>query len=118
QAQRTVFYIFTSAACFKIPEDEEGEKKMNILVVPSGFKECLNAERAADCIERGIKNTLPTACITAIPMTDGGEGFTETMVNLTEGELHYRTVTGPIGQKLEASIGILGDTKEKTAVIE
>lgn len=91
---------------------------MNILVVPSGFKECLNAERAADCIERGIKNTLPTACITAIPMTDGGEGFTETMVNLTEGELHYRTVTGPIGQKLEASIGILGDTKEKTAVIE
>ena len=91
---------------------------MKVLIAPSGFKESLSAEEAADCIEEGVLRVLPYANIQKTPLIDGGEGFTKTLVNITGGTLHMVRVTGPVGQPVEAYYGILGGAGQKTAVME
>ncbi|NTB97145.1 glycerate kinase [Agrobacterium tumefaciens] len=89
-----------------------------VVVAPSGFKESLSAEQAADCIEKGILRALPGSVVTKVPMADGGEGFTRALVSATHGTRHPVTVTGPVGQAVQAFVGFLGGCSEPTAVIE
>ena len=89
-----------------------------VLVAPSGFKESLSADEAADCIEKGVQRAFPGAVVLKAPMVDGGEGFTKALVRVTSGTLHHLTVTGPIGEPVEAHFGFLGGCTEPTAVIE
>ena len=92
---------------------------LRVLIAPSGFKESLEAEEVADCIEAGVLRALPGAEILKAPMVDGGEGFTKTLVNATGGTLHELTVTGPVGAPVESYFGILGgDGGPRTAVLE
>ena len=91
---------------------------LRILVAPSGFKESLDANEVSDCIAKGILRALPEAEIKQLPLVDGGEGFTKTLVETTGGTLHHLTVTGPVGQPVEAHYGFLGGTDTKTAVLE
>ncbi|MCR2273779.1 glycerate kinase, partial [Salmonella enterica] len=93
------------------------------MVAPSGFKESLSADEAADAIEKGIRRAVPDAHIIKAPMADGGEGFTKALINATQGTLHEVMVTGPVGQPVQAHFGFLGtrgangDAK-RTAVLE
>ncbi len=89
---------------------------MKIVLAPNGFKECLPAGLVADCLEDGIRRVLPRAELVKVPMADGGDGTAEALVEATKGELVGQTVTGPLGEEVEASFGILGDGR--TAVIE
>lgn len=89
-----------------------------VLVAPSGFKESLSADQAADCIESGILRAFPGVTVIKAPMVDGGEGFTEALVKATGGTLHHLTVTGPVNDPVEAHFGFLGGSSEPTAVIE
>lgn len=89
-----------------------------VLVAPSGFKESLSADQAADCIESGVLRAIPDATILKAPMVDGGEGFTKALVKATGGTLHHLTVTGPVNDPVEAHFGFLGGCGELTAVIE
>ena len=89
-----------------------------VLVAPSGFKESLSADEAADCIATGVHRAFPNATILKAPMADGGEGFTRALVKATGGTLHHLTVTGPVGEPVEAHFGFLGGCGEPTAVIE
>ncbi|MCC5661621.1 glycerate kinase [Nostoc sp. XA010] len=91
---------------------------LNILIAPSGFKESLDAEQVADCIATGITRVLANVNIRKVPLVDGGEGFTKTLIAATNGTLHYLEVTGPVGQKVQAHFGFLGGTTKKTAVLE
>ncbi|VEP14130.1 Glycerate kinase [Hyella patelloides LEGE 07179] len=91
---------------------------LNILIAPSGFKESLDAEQVADCIEVGIHRVLPNARTLKAPLVDGGEGFTKALVEATGGTLYPVEVTGPVGQKIDAFYGLLGGTRYKTAVVE
>ncbi|NEC76790.1 glycerate kinase, partial [Streptomyces rochei] len=45
-----------------------------VAVAPSGFKESLSAQAAADAIAAGVRRVLPDAEIDRIPLVDGGEG--------------------------------------------
>ena len=65
---------------------------LRILVAPSGFKESLDAHEVSDCITKGILRALPEAEIKQLPLVDGGEGFTKTLVETTGGTLHHLTV--------------------------
>ncbi|GGV16060.1 glycerate kinase [Lactobacillus acetotolerans DSM 20749 = JCM 3825] len=67
-------------------------------------------------MEKGIKNVLPNAQIIAVPMADGGEGTTASLVDATHGQIITKKVVGPLGKKVSANYGILGDGK--TAIIE
>ena len=91
---------------------------LRVLIAPSGFKESLEAEEVADCIEAGVLRASPGAEILKAPMVDGGEGFTKTLVNATGGEMHELTVTGPVGEPVESYFGILGGGGPRTAVLE
>ena len=89
-----------------------------ILVAPSGFKESLSADAAADHIADGVLRAMPEARILKAPMVDGGEGFTEALVGVTGGEIRRVTVTGPVGRPVESFFGLLGGQQTTTAVIE
>jgi glycerate 2-kinase len=91
---------------------------LRILIAPSGFKESLEADEVADCIEMGLLKVLPDATIHKAPLVDGGEGFTKALVTATEGTLHQLRVTGPVGQPVDSHFGFLGNTDIKTAVLE
>lgn len=91
---------------------------LNILVAPSGFKENLSPEQVADCIEEGILRALPGARVQKLPLVDGGEGFSKTLVEATGGTIYEVFVTGPVGQPVKAHYGILGGAGIRTAVLE
>ena len=91
---------------------------LTILIAPSGFKESLSAQEVAENIATGVLRAMPDANIIKAPMVDGGEGFTEALVDATNGTMHRLTVTGPVGKPVESFFGFLGGRGEKTAVIE
>ena len=91
---------------------------LTVLIAPSGFKESLSAEEVADRIAEGVRDTMPAARIIKLPMADGGEGFTQALVNATGGTLHPVQVTGPVGEPVAAFYGLLGGRASCTAVIE
>lgn len=92
--------------------------ELRVVVAPSGFKESLSAEQVAAAICRGVHAASPAAEIVALPLVDGGEGFTEALVHATGGEIERRRVTGPVGDPVDAWFGILGGDGLHTAVLE
>ncbi|MCM3706042.1 MULTISPECIES: glycerate kinase [Cytobacillus] len=89
---------------------------MKIVIAPDSFKESLSALEAANAIERGVKSIFPNAKYKRMPMADGGEGTVQSLVDATNGRVIERTVTGPLGEPVQAFFGLMGDGK--TAVIE
>ena len=89
---------------------------MKIVVAPDSFKGSLTAVEVSDAIEQGVREIFPEAEIVKIPMADGGDGTVQCLVNATGGKILREKVTGPLGDEVLASYGILGD--KKTAVIE
>lgn len=92
--------------------------RLRVVVAPSGFKESLSAEEVAAALAAGIRAACPEAEVAELPLVDGGEGFTETLVRTTAGELHMATVTGPVGDPVDARFGILGGDGPRTGVLE
>lgn len=89
---------------------------MNIVVAPDSYKGSVSAVVVADAMERGIRKVFPDSVVKKIPIADGGEGTVESMVAATGGEIRRAEVTCPLGERITALWGILGDNK--TAVIE
>lgn len=89
---------------------------MKIVIAPDSFKESLTALEVAESIEKGLQSIFPEADLIKVPMADGGEGTVQSLVDATGGTIHKKTVTGPLGDPVEAFFGILGNGK--TAVIE
>lgn len=89
---------------------------MKILVAPDSFKGSLTAMEAAENIEQGINRADSEIEVDLLPMADGGEGTVQSLVDATDGKIIEKEVTGPLGEKVEAFYGLLGDGK--TAVIE
>lgn len=89
---------------------------MKIIIAPDSFKESMSALEVANAIENGFKKVYPEAHYIKIPMADGGEGTVQSLVDATGGKIIHKTVTGPIGELVEAFFGISGDGK--SAIIE
>ena len=89
---------------------------MKILIAPDSFKESMTAVAAAEAMARGVRKAAPEAQIGMVPMADGGQGTVATMVAATGGRIISAEVTDPLGKKIKAQFGILGDGR--TAVIE
>lgn len=81
--------------------------RLRVLVAPSGFKESLGADEVADCIASGVRRAVPDALIRKAPIPDGGEGFAQALVRTVGGTLHDITVTGPVGDPVDAYYGLL-----------
>jgi glycerate kinase len=99
-------------------KERKKKRRLRVLIAPSGFKESLGVRDVIDALARGVRKAVPRAKILGLPMIDGGEDFARTLVELSGGEKHVATVTGPVGQPVEATIGFLGRAKQRTAVLE
>lgn len=91
---------------------------MTVLIAPSGFKESLDVPAVTDAIEAGLLRARSDLRILKAPLVDGGEGFTTALVESTGGSLHAVQVVGPVGQAVEARIGLLGGRGPRTAILE
>ena len=89
---------------------------MKIVIAPDSFKENLTSLEVASELEAGLRRVWPDAQYVKVPMADGGEGTVQSLVDATGGRIVKCAVTGPLGQKVLASYGLLGDGR--TAVIE
>ncbi len=92
------------------------DEEMHIVIAPQSFKGSLTAAQAGQAIAVGTRAIYPDATIDIVPVADGGEGTVQALVDATGGKLVQQTVTGPLGEPVEAFFGVLGD--EKTAAIE
>lgn len=86
------------------------------VVAPDSFKESMTAKEVCDAMEKGIKEADSAAEVIKVPMADGGEGTVDSLVDATHGQRVIVEVTGPLGNKISAYYGILGNGI--TAVIE
>ncbi|MDD3719314.1 MAG: glycerate kinase [Actinomycetota bacterium] len=89
---------------------------MRILIAPDKFKGSLSSSEAAAAIGRGFSEGWPQAELASCPLADGGEGTMELLVASTGGKTLECEVTGPLGERRLAPLGILGDGM--TAVVE
>lgn len=89
---------------------------MKVVIAPDSFKESLTAKEVCEAVESGFRRIFPQCEIVKVPMADGGEGTVESLVDATGGSIISASVTDPLGNKVEAFFGMLGDGK--TAVIE
>lgn len=89
---------------------------MKIVIAPDSFKENLTSLEVASELEAGFKRVWPDAEYVRVPMADGGEGTVQSLVAATGGQFITATVSGPLGQPVTATYGLLGNGR--TAVIE
>lgn len=89
---------------------------MRIVIAPDSFKGSVSAVGTANAIERGIRHVFLDAEVIKVPIADGGEGTVEALITATGGQIIYENVVGPLGNRLEAFWGIMGDGE--TAVVE
>lgn len=89
---------------------------MKIVIAPDSFKESLTAKEVCQAIENGLRRVWTEAEIIHVPVADGGEGTVQSLVDATDGDMVTLVATGPLGDKVDAFYGVLGDGK--TAAIE
>ncbi len=89
---------------------------MKFAIAPDSFKESLTAIEFCNIAKDVINGKLPEAECDLIPISDGGEGFTENLIFALNGEKKYIEVTGPYFEKVKSYIGYIED--EKLAIIE
>lgn len=89
---------------------------MKILLCPDSYKGSLTALEVAEAMEKGIRRVFPESEIQKLPIADGGEGTVATLISSTGGVFRYSEVANPLGEKVKARWGVLGD--QKTVVME
>lgn len=87
-----------------------------IIISPDSFKGSLSSMEVADAIEMGVKNVFPNCETIKIPIADGGEGTTDTLVNALHGKMVKVKVNDPLMRPVEVEFGLVNDGN--TAVIE
>lgn len=90
---------------------------MNVVIAIDSFKSSLSSIEAANAIKEGI-NRVTDADIIINPIADGGEGTIDALVSGMNGIVKSLVVTGPLGEKVKASWGIINEGEAKIAVIE
>ena len=90
----------------------------NIIIATDSFKGSMTSYEAGDAIATAIKEQTPSR-VTVYPVADGGEGTTEALSFGRAAVLpQCITVTGPLGEKVQANYTIFGTGEEKTAILE
>ena len=97
------------------------------LVCPDKFRGTLTAAGAAEALARGLEAAeVPRASpaspgphrfdeVRRLPLADGGEGTLDALLASRGGSRRHVTVTGPLGDPVEAEWGLLPD---RTGVVE
>lgn len=89
---------------------------MKILVIPDKFKGTLTAGQAAKAIACGWRKVRPRDTIELLPMSDGGDGFGETIGRLLHAKVQTIRTTDAAHRKCTAKWW--WEPKTRTAIIE
>ena len=84
------------------------------VVCPDKFRGTLSAAEAAAAMGRGLRSA-GIESVVELPLADGGEGTLDVIRAVRGGSLRIATVTGPLGDAVQAEWAMLGDG---TAIIE
>jgi glycerate kinase len=82
---------------------------VKILIAPDKFKGALSAREVAENIAKGVRDALPDAKITIVPMADGGEGTAEAICEARGGSWLKCKAHDPIGREIEARYAWIED---------
>lgn len=89
---------------------------MKIVIAPDKYKGNMTSPELCELIRREFQEEMPDAQIVCIPLADGGDGTTEALTAAHHGELRRITVSGPLGQPVQALLGVYNSGK--SAVME
>jgi glycerate 2-kinase len=89
---------------------------VKILIAPDKFKGSLSAREVAENIAKGLRDVLPEATISIVPMADGGEGTAEVVCDALGGKWVKCGAHDPIGREIQARYAYID--KRKLAVME
>ena len=78
---------------------------MRVLIAFDKFKDALGAEPACYSVARVLQEKHPDWQLDLCPLTDGGEGFTETLTHSANGRHEPVDVTDPRGRLVIAAVG-------------
>jgi len=87
---------------------------MRCLVAFDKFKDALTARQAGETVASVLRARHPDWTLDLCSLTDGGEGFTETLTLAAQGRLELSEVTGPRGLRLPAPIGYVDPSRIPT----
>lgn len=82
---------------------------MKAVIAIDSFKGSLSSLRAGEAVGEALKEAFPDAEALILPIADGGEGTVDALVKGLSGIKKTVGVTGPIGEKVNAKYGIVGD---------
>lgn len=92
-----------------MPASSPAKIPRRVLIAPDKFKGTLTSAAAARAIERGLQRAWPGVKTTRVTLSDGGEGFVETMVALTGGRPRRSRTINAVGKPCSATWGVLGN---------
>src|SRR5437016_111028 len=88
---------------------------MKVLIVPAPFKECVGQKTLGKLLSNCVLKILPKAKVTTLILSDGGTGFAQWLVDLTQGTFRNVYVKRLDGIEILSRLGVIRDN---TAVIE
>jgi glycerate kinase len=91
---------------------------VRVLVAPDKFKGTLTAPQAAAAIAGGWRRVRPADDVEELPMADGGDGTMDVVLSALGGERHRVSVSGPLGDPVDAAFGIVPRGRDRMAVVE
>lgn len=112
---KKVFFSFIDFI-LKNNNNENEVNAVKIVVAPDSFKGSISARDICLAVKKAVHQVVPDAQVVEIPLADGGEGTMENMVAASGGVKKQVEVTDPLGRRITAEYGVLGDGE--TAVIE
>ncbi len=77
---------------------------MNFVLIPDKFKGSLTANEVMMAMENGIRDVLPEAGVTGFLVSDGGDGFLDSVLRYTEAREYSVQTVDPLGRSLTAPI--------------
>ncbi|MBC5648221.1 glycerate kinase family protein [Christensenella tenuis] len=87
---------------------------MKIVIAMDSFKGTLSSLAAGEAVKEGFLTVFPDTAADVVCVADGGEGMTDAMMRNMGGKIFSETVSGPLGEPVQAHWGMAGDV----AVIE
>jgi glycerate kinase len=89
---------------------------MKILIAPDSFKNSMTAKVAAAAIAEGARKVFPGIELLSVPLSDGGEGFTESVIGSAGGTYIEVPSHDALMRNIRTRIGLTDD--KRTAIIE
>ena len=83
---------------------------MKVVLAPDSFKEAMTAAEAAAAMARGVRAVVPDAEIVEVPMSDGGEGFTDAVAAALGAQVRGVDTIDALGRPVTGRLAMSGGT--------